>query len=84
MDDAGGEGGQDHSQRGEEAAHHHHWTAAEAVHQHTAQRTWTKYNTQSGGVCSATLHSESATTEQTPSADEDNEGQVKDLEKAKK
>lgn len=53
VDDAGGKGGQDHSQRGKEAAHHHHWTTAEAVYQHTAQRTWTKCNTlrQSGCVC---------------------------------
>jgi len=42
VDDAGGEGGQDHPQRGEEAAHHHHRTAAEAVHQDAAQRTWVK------------------------------------------
>lgn len=40
VDDAGGEGGQDHSQRSEDASHQHHWTTAEAVHQHTAQRTW--------------------------------------------
>lgn len=45
VDDAGGEGGQNHSQRGKEAAHHHHWTAAEAVHQHAAHRTWMKSNT---------------------------------------
>lgn len=45
VDDGGGEGGQDHSQRGKEAAHHHHWTTAEAVHQHAAQRTWMKCNT---------------------------------------
>lgn len=39
VDDAGGEGGQDHSQRGEEAAHHHHWATAETVHQDAAQGT---------------------------------------------
>lgn len=44
VDDAGGEGGKDHSQRGEEATHHHHWTTAKAVHQHTAKRAWTKCN----------------------------------------
>lgn len=40
VDDAGGEGGQDHSQRGKEATNHHHRTAAKLVNQHTAERTW--------------------------------------------
>lgn len=39
VDDAGGEGGQDHPHRGEEASHHHHRATAEAVHQYAAQRT---------------------------------------------
>lgn len=51
VDDAGGEGGQDHSQRGKEATHHHHWATAKAVHQHTAQRTWIKCDTLSQAVC---------------------------------
>lgn len=53
VDDAGGEGGQDHSQRGKEATHHHHWTTAEAVYQHSAQRTWVRHSTlrQSAYVC---------------------------------
>lgn len=44
VDDAGGEGGHDHSKRGKEAAHHHHWTTAEAVNQHTAERTCIEWN----------------------------------------
>lgn len=51
MDDAGGEGGQDHPERGEEASHHHHRATAEAVHQNAAQRTWAKRsNTQHSAV----------------------------------
>lgn len=51
VDDAGGEGGQDHSQRGKEAAYHHHWTTSEAVNQHTAQRTWRISDALSQAVC---------------------------------
>lgn len=51
MDDAGGEGGQDHSQRGKEAAHHHHRTTSEAVNQHAAQRSWRKSDAPSQAVC---------------------------------
>lgn len=36
--DAGGKGGQNHSQRGKEPSNHHHWSTAKPVHQHTAQR----------------------------------------------
>lgn len=47
VDDAGGEGGQDHTQRGKEASSHHHWATAEAVHQYAAQGSWEK-NSNSG------------------------------------
>lgn len=49
VDDAGGEGGQNHSQRGEESAHHHHRTAAEAVHQDAAQGAWWKVTVRQSG-----------------------------------
>ena len=42
--DAGGKGGQNHSQRGEEPSNHHHRSAAKPVYQYTAQRAWAKHN----------------------------------------